>query len=95
MVCLQLHFGYEGDVAENVIGYGTVMLSGTTLVSPINALKVFCRIGFSAVTSRLVVIWLLEVFPRNAKKVPTNLDEELLRLTKTPAISVTSEITEL
>lgn len=44
-------------------GYGTVILSGTTLVSPRNALVVFCLMGYASVCSRLAVIWLLEVFP--------------------------------
>lgn len=44
-------------------GYGTVMLSSMTLVGPTQALKIFTLIGFSAVTGRLIAIWLLEVFP--------------------------------
>ena len=44
-------------------GYGTVMLSSTTLVSPDYALGVFCLMGFASMGSRLLAIWLLEVFP--------------------------------
>lgn len=44
-------------------GFGTVMLSGTTLVSPRNALLIFVLIGLAALASRLVTIWLLEVYP--------------------------------
>jgi hypothetical protein len=44
-------------------GYGTVMLSGTSLVDPVNALKVFCRLGFAGLGSRLIAIWVLNVFP--------------------------------
>lgn len=44
-------------------GYGTVILSGTTLISPVNALTVFCLMGFTSMSARLLAIWLLEVFP--------------------------------
>lgn len=44
-------------------GYGTVILSATTLVTPTNALMVFFLIGFASMSSRLLAIWLLEVFP--------------------------------
>jgi hypothetical protein len=53
-------------------GYGTVMLSGTTLVSPRNSLVVFCLMGYASVCSRLAAIWLLEVFP----DVPNDREEE-------------------
>jgi hypothetical protein len=46
-------------------GYGTVLLSGTTLVSPKNALAVICLLGFSGVLARLIAIWVLEVYPDN------------------------------
>ena len=44
-------------------GYGTVMLSGTSLVSPSNSLMVFCLMGFASMSSRLLAIWLVEVWP--------------------------------
>lgn len=44
-------------------GYGTVMLSGTSLVSPANSLMVFCLMGFASMSSRLLAIWLVEVWP--------------------------------
>lgn len=43
-------------------GYGTVILSETTSVSPPNALIVFCLMEFWSMSSRLLDIWLLEVF---------------------------------
>ncbi len=48
---------------DPVDGFGTVMLSGTSLVSPRNGLTVFCLMGFSSVSSRLLALWPLEVFP--------------------------------
>lgn len=47
-------------------GYGTVMLSGINLVSPQSGLQIFCYMGFAALTSRLVTIWLLEIWPEVA-----------------------------
>jgi hypothetical protein len=44
-------------------GYGTAILSGTTLVTPSNSLIVLCLMGFASVASRLAAIWLLEVVP--------------------------------
>jgi hypothetical protein len=44
-------------------GYGTVMLSGTTLVAPPMALQVFCLTGFASLSSRLVVLWVVQVWP--------------------------------
>jgi hypothetical protein len=44
-------------------GYGTVMLSGMTLVNPVVALRIFTSIGFSAVMGRIIALWLLEVYP--------------------------------
>lgn len=49
-------------------GYGTVMLSSMTLVGPTQALKIFVMIGFSAVTGRLIAVWLLEVYPDGPAK---------------------------
>lgn len=47
-------------------GYGTVMFSGTSLISPANGLMVFCLIGFASMSARLLAIWLLEVWPEVA-----------------------------
>jgi hypothetical protein len=44
-------------------GYGTVILSGKTLVAPQMALQVFCLIGFASLSSRLVVLWVVRVWP--------------------------------
>jgi hypothetical protein len=44
------------------------MLSGTSLVSPRSGLSVFCLMGFSSMSSRLLAIWLLEVFPEVEEK---------------------------
>lgn len=44
-------------------GYGTVLLSGTTLVHPNVALRIFTLMGFAGVLARLIVIWLLDVYP--------------------------------
>jgi hypothetical protein len=62
------HWARFSDILFQVIelmnyGFGTVMLSGTSLVSPVNGLTVFCLMGFSSMSSRLLAIWLLEVFP--------------------------------
>lgn len=47
-------------------GYGTAIFSGTSLVSPLNGLTVFCLMGFSSMSSRLLAIWILEVVPEVA-----------------------------
>lgn len=44
-------------------GYGTLMFSGFTLVGPTNSIRVFTLVGFSSLVSRLIAIWLLEVYP--------------------------------
>jgi hypothetical protein len=62
------HFARFLDLVFQIIGlmnygYGTVMLSGTSLVSPKNGLAVFCLMSFASMSSRLLTIWLLEVWP--------------------------------
>ena len=44
-------------------GYGTLQFSGFTLVGPFFAIRTFTLIGFSSLISRLIAIWLLEVYP--------------------------------
>lgn len=39
------------------------MFSGFTLVGPTNSIRVFTVVGFSSLVSRLIAIWLLEVYP--------------------------------
>lgn len=52
------------------------MLSGMQLVHPQYGLKVFCLMVFAAVASRLVAIWLLEVWPEvPVKDSERDLDE--------------------
>jgi hypothetical protein len=67
------HWARCSDLMFQVIGlmnygFGTVMLSGTSLVSPRSGLSVFCLMGFSSMSSRLLAIWLLEVFPEVEEK---------------------------
>lgn len=44
-------------------GYGTLQFSGFTLVAPYFAMRTFTLIGCSALVSRLIAMWLLEVYP--------------------------------
>jgi hypothetical protein len=56
------HIARFFDLVFQVIGlmnYGY----GTSLVSPENGLAVFCLMGFASMSSRLLAIWLVEVWP--------------------------------
>ena len=44
-------------------GYGTLQFSGFTLVGAYFAIRTFTLIGFSSLVSRLIAIWVLEVYP--------------------------------
>lgn len=44
-------------------GFGTLQFSGFTLVGPFFAIRTFTLIGCSSLISRLIAIWLLEVYP--------------------------------
>ena len=43
--------------------YGTLLFSGFTLLAPHYAMRTFTLIGFSSLVSKIIAIWLLEVFP--------------------------------
>lgn len=43
--------------------YGTLLFSGFTLVAPYYAMRTFTLIGFSSLVSRIIALWLLEVYP--------------------------------
>ena len=44
-------------------GYGTVILSGTTLVNPFFAFRFVALVGVSSILGRLIALWLLSVYP--------------------------------
>lgn len=44
-------------------GFGTVMLSATTLINMTSALSIFWELGLSGLAGRLIALWVLQVYP--------------------------------